>query len=169
MALMMENPVKSPMVPPTRLSWASNLIFLSFWMLSKVAVSKKMCTRWSSASSSSPEMIYLICLWNILIINSQIHRTEKILHQSWIWNVEHEFSWRLCTQKWVSVDPHCPGHQDFCLSIFLLAPSLATKQRQHIFLHKSHCSWKFGHNSFQCNLCPLGYTPCIPAKITVWM
>ena len=38
--LMMENPVSSPMVPPIRLSWASILIFLSFSMSSKVAVSK---------------------------------------------------------------------------------------------------------------------------------
>ena len=39
MPLMMENPVRSPMVPPMRLSWASVLIFLSLSMLSKVAVS----------------------------------------------------------------------------------------------------------------------------------
>ena len=38
--LMMEKPVRSPMVPPMRLSWASVLIFLSLSMLSKVAVSK---------------------------------------------------------------------------------------------------------------------------------
>ena len=38
--LMMENPVRSPMVPPMRLSWASILIFLSLSMSSKVAVSK---------------------------------------------------------------------------------------------------------------------------------
>ena len=38
--LMMENPVRSPMVPPMRLSWASVLIFLSLSMSSKVAVSK---------------------------------------------------------------------------------------------------------------------------------
>ena len=38
--LMMENPVRSPMVPPMRLSWASILIFLSFSISSKVAVSK---------------------------------------------------------------------------------------------------------------------------------
>ena len=38
--LMMENPVRSPMVPPIRLSWASVLIFLSLSILSKVAVSK---------------------------------------------------------------------------------------------------------------------------------
>ena len=40
MPLMTENPVRSPMVPPMRLSWASVLIFLSFSMSSKVAVSK---------------------------------------------------------------------------------------------------------------------------------
>ena len=40
MPLMMENPVRRPMVPPMRLSWASVLIFLSFSILSKVAVSK---------------------------------------------------------------------------------------------------------------------------------
>ena len=40
MPLMMENPVRRPMVPPIRLSWASYLIFLSLSMLSKVAVSK---------------------------------------------------------------------------------------------------------------------------------
>ena len=38
--LMIENPVRSPMVPPTRLSWASVLIFLSLSTSSKVAVSK---------------------------------------------------------------------------------------------------------------------------------
>ena len=38
MPLMMENPVRSPMVPPMRLSWASVLIFLSLSMSSKVAV-----------------------------------------------------------------------------------------------------------------------------------
>ena len=38
--LMMEKPVRNPMVPPMRLSWASTLIFLSLSMLSKVAVSK---------------------------------------------------------------------------------------------------------------------------------
>ena len=38
--LMMENPVRSPMVSPIRLNWASALIFLSLSMLSKVAVSK---------------------------------------------------------------------------------------------------------------------------------
>ena len=38
--LMMEKPVRSPMVPPMRLSWASVLIFLSLSMSSKVAVSK---------------------------------------------------------------------------------------------------------------------------------
>ena len=38
--LIMENPVRSPMVPPMRLSWASVLIFLSLSMSSKVAVSK---------------------------------------------------------------------------------------------------------------------------------
>ena len=38
--LMIENPLKSPMVPPMRLSWASVLIFSSLSMLSKVAVSK---------------------------------------------------------------------------------------------------------------------------------
>ena len=40
MPLMMENPLRSPMVPPMRLSWASVLIFLSLSMSSKVAVSK---------------------------------------------------------------------------------------------------------------------------------
>ena len=40
MPLMMENPEKSPIVPPMRLSWASVLIFLSLSMSSKVAVSK---------------------------------------------------------------------------------------------------------------------------------
>ena len=40
MPLMMENPVRRPMVPPMRLSWASILIFLSLSMSSKVAVSK---------------------------------------------------------------------------------------------------------------------------------
>ena len=40
MPLMMENPVRSPMVPPIRLSCASVLIFLSLSMSSKVAVSK---------------------------------------------------------------------------------------------------------------------------------
>ena len=40
MPLMMENPVRRPMVPPMRLSWASVLIFFSLSMLSKVAVSK---------------------------------------------------------------------------------------------------------------------------------
>jgi len=39
MPLMIENPVRRPMVPPIRLSWASVLIFLSLLMLSKVAVS----------------------------------------------------------------------------------------------------------------------------------
>ena len=38
--LIMEKPVRSPMVPPIRLSWASVLIFLSLSMSSKVAVSK---------------------------------------------------------------------------------------------------------------------------------
>ena len=38
--LIMEKPVRSPMVPPMRLSWASVLIFLSLSMSSKVAVSK---------------------------------------------------------------------------------------------------------------------------------
>ena len=38
--LMMEKPVRSPMVPPMRLSWPSILIFLSLSMSSKVAVSK---------------------------------------------------------------------------------------------------------------------------------
>ena len=38
--LMMEKPVRSPMVPPMRLSWASVLIFLSLSMSSKVAVVK---------------------------------------------------------------------------------------------------------------------------------
>ena len=38
--LMMENPVKSPIVPPMRLICASNLSLWSFSMLSKVAVSK---------------------------------------------------------------------------------------------------------------------------------
>ena len=38
--LMMEKPVRSPMVPPMRLSCASVLIFLSLSILSKVAVSK---------------------------------------------------------------------------------------------------------------------------------
>ena len=45
--LMMENPVRSPMVPPMRLNWASVLIFLSLSTLSKVAVSKWICTSWS--------------------------------------------------------------------------------------------------------------------------
>ena len=40
MPLIMENPVRSPMVPPMRLSWASVLIFSSLSMSSKVAVSK---------------------------------------------------------------------------------------------------------------------------------
>ena len=40
MPLMIENPVRRPMVPPMRLSWASVLIFLSLSMSSKVAVSK---------------------------------------------------------------------------------------------------------------------------------
>ena len=40
MPLMMENPVRSPMVPPMRLSCASNLIFWSRSISSKVAVSK---------------------------------------------------------------------------------------------------------------------------------
>ena len=40
MPLMMENPVRSPMVPPTRPSWASNLTAWSRSILSKVAVSK---------------------------------------------------------------------------------------------------------------------------------
>ena len=38
--LMIEKPVRSPMVPPMRLSWASVLIFLSLSMSSKVAVLK---------------------------------------------------------------------------------------------------------------------------------
>ena len=40
MPLIIENPVRSPMVPPTRLNWASNLIFWSRPISSKVAVSK---------------------------------------------------------------------------------------------------------------------------------
>ena len=55
--LMMEKPVRSPMVPPMRLNWASVLIFLSLSMLSKVAVSKKISTNWRvEGGSSSPEM-----------------------------------------------------------------------------------------------------------------
>ena len=38
--LMIENPVRSPIVPPMRLNWASVFIFLSRSMSSKVAVSK---------------------------------------------------------------------------------------------------------------------------------
>ena len=52
--LMMENPVRSPMVPPMRLSWASVLIFLSLSMSSKVAVSKKICTSWRVDGTVSP-------------------------------------------------------------------------------------------------------------------
>ena len=44
MPLMIENPVRRPMVPPMRLSWASVLIFLSLSMSSKVAVSKEIST-----------------------------------------------------------------------------------------------------------------------------
>ena len=42
--LMIEKPVRSPMVPPMRLSWASVLIFLSLSMSSNVAVPKKIST-----------------------------------------------------------------------------------------------------------------------------
>ena len=38
--LMMENPVRGPMLPPMRLSCGSILLVLSLSMLSKVAVSK---------------------------------------------------------------------------------------------------------------------------------
>ena len=47
---MIENPVRRPMVPPTRLSWPSNLIFLSLSTSSKEAVSKKM---WTSSRDES--------------------------------------------------------------------------------------------------------------------
>ena len=54
---MIEKPVKSPMVPPMRLIWASNFTFLSSSMSSKVEVAKKI---WISskvdASSSSPDL-----------------------------------------------------------------------------------------------------------------
>ena len=53
--LMIENPVRRPIVPPMRLSCASTLTFLSRLMLSKVAVSKKI---WTTSrvelTSSSP-------------------------------------------------------------------------------------------------------------------
>ena len=53
--LMMENPVRSPIVPPIRLNWAPILIFLSLSMLSKVAVSKQIWTSWRvDFTSSSP-------------------------------------------------------------------------------------------------------------------
>ena len=56
MPLIMEKPVRSPMVPPMRLSWASVLIFLSLLMSSKVAVLKKICTNCRvDEGSSFPE------------------------------------------------------------------------------------------------------------------
>ena len=67
--LMMENPVRSPMVPPMRLSWASILIFLSLSMSSKVAVSKKICTSWRvDWGTISPELrtlFYIYCVMNV--------------------------------------------------------------------------------------------------------
>ena len=39
--LRMEKPVRSPIVPPMRLSWASSFTFLSLLISSNVAVSKK--------------------------------------------------------------------------------------------------------------------------------
>ena len=44
MALITEKPVKSPMVPPTAEIQSANFILLSFVILSKVGVSKKIRT-----------------------------------------------------------------------------------------------------------------------------
>ena len=44
MALITENPVKSPMVPPIAEIQSTNFILLSFLILSKVGVSKKIRT-----------------------------------------------------------------------------------------------------------------------------
>ena len=62
--LMMENPVRSPIVPPMRLSWASVLIFLSLSISSKVAVSNRISTIWRDDWESwSPDGY--ICIRNI--------------------------------------------------------------------------------------------------------
>ena len=59
MPLMMEKPVRSPMVPPMRLSWASNLIFLSLSISSKEALSKKISTTSKvDSGKSSPEKYF---------------------------------------------------------------------------------------------------------------
>ena len=52
---MIENPVRSPIVPPIKLTCPSTFTFLSFSMLSNVAVSKKIwTTRRVEVGSSSP-------------------------------------------------------------------------------------------------------------------
>ena len=58
--LVIEKPVRSPMLPPMRFSWTSVLIFLSLSISSKVAVPKKISTNWSvEGGSSSPIDCYL--------------------------------------------------------------------------------------------------------------
>ena len=55
--LMIENPVRRPNVPPMRLNWASNLIFLSLSISSKEAVSKKIRTKFNlDSGNSSPKV-----------------------------------------------------------------------------------------------------------------
>ena len=48
MALITEKPVKSPMVPPTAEIQSAIFILVSFLILSKVGVSKKILTNFSS-------------------------------------------------------------------------------------------------------------------------
>ena len=50
---MIENPVRSPMVPPIADNISTNFAALSFLILSKVGVSKKTLTYFRSASTGS--------------------------------------------------------------------------------------------------------------------
>ena len=55
MALMMENPVRSPMVPPMVESLVSKFAFSSFVILAKVGDTKLIFTRWSFVFFLEPE------------------------------------------------------------------------------------------------------------------
>ena len=77
--LMMENPVRSPMVPPMRLSWASVLIFLS---LSTLFI--------RTACHSTISKFFIFIFISLHFVKGRRVKVDLHQLQGWLWQF---FSW----------------------------------------------------------------------------
>ena len=66
--LMMEKPVRSPMVPPTADNMSTNFAALSLVILSNVGVSKKILTKWRLFFHSRPKMYLTLLFIQLLLL-----------------------------------------------------------------------------------------------------